>query len=218
LKIPGEAMNNSRVILITKKKTAVTKIIQSYFLPSDPINQSIAKIREIRTKSTHPRLSLVKLLQMKKLFFSAFVFMALASNAQDIKPAEKGVVYGAALSATGEPVSINDLKGKLTNDQYEGKVTGKVKEVCKAEGCWIKLERKDGSTVMVRAKDHSFVMPTSIEGKTVVVEGTASVKEVTEEMRKHYAEDAGKSKKEIAKIKGSEKDVQLAAKSVMVID
>jgi len=173
---------------------------------------------EILPKSIHQQLSLIKLLYMKKLFFSAFVLLALASNAQDIKPAEKGVVYGAALTAAGEPVSINDLKSSLTNDQYEGKVVGKVKEVCKAEGCWIKLERKDGSTVMVRAKDHAFVMPTSIEGKTVVVEGIASVKEVTEEMRKHYAEDAGKSKKEIAKIKGSEKDVQMAAKSVMVIN
>jgi hypothetical protein len=155
---------------------------------------------------------------MKKLFFSSLVLFALASNAQDIKPAEKGVVYGAAVTATGDAVNVNDLKSKLTNDLYEGKVVGKVKEVCKAEGCWIKLERVDGTTVMVRAKDHSFVMPTSIEGKTVVVEGTASVKEISEELRKHYAEDAGKSKKEIAKIKGPEKDVQMAAKSVMVVD
>ncbi|HVG41580.1 MAG TPA: DUF4920 domain-containing protein [Chitinophagaceae bacterium] len=155
---------------------------------------------------------------MKKLLLSSLILFAVAANAQDIKPAQKGVVYGTAISAEGEVVKTDDLKSKLVNDQYEGKVTGKVKEVCKAEGCWIKLERADGSTVMVRAKDHSFVMPTSIEGKTVVVEGSATVKEVTEAMRKHYAEDAGKSKKEIAKIKGSEKDVQFAAKGVMVLD
>jgi len=37
-------------------------------------------------------------------------------------------------------------------------------------------------------------------------------------MRKHYAEDAGKSKEEIAKIKGAEKDVQFSAKGVKVLD
>jgi hypothetical protein len=52
----------------------------------------------------------------------------------------------------------------------------------------------------------------------VLIEGNATVKEVSEEMRKHYAEDAGKSKKEIAKIKGPEKDVQFAATGVKVLD
>jgi hypothetical protein len=90
--------------------------------------------------------------------------------------------------------------------------------VCKAEGCWIKLQRADGSSMMVRAKDHAFLMPENIVGKTVLIEGNATVKEVSEDMRKHYAEDAGKSKKEIAKIKGSEKDVQFAARGVKVLD
>jgi hypothetical protein len=93
-----------------------------------------------------------------------------------------------------------------------------VVEVCKAEGCWIKVQRKDGSAMMVRAKDHAFLMPENIVGKTVLIEGSATVKEISEEMRRHYAEDAGKSAKEIAKIKGSEKDVQFAAKGVKVLD
>ena len=72
--------------------------------------------------------------------------------------------------------------------------------------------------MMVRAKDHAFLMPENIVGKTVLIEGAATVKEVTEEMRKHYAEDAGKSKEEIASIKGSEKDVQFAARGVKVLN
>jgi hypothetical protein len=93
-----------------------------------------------------------------------------------------------------------------------------VVQVCKAEGCWIKVERKDGTTMMVRAKDHAFLMPENIVGKTVLIDGSATVKETSEEMRKHYAEDAGKSKEEIAKIKGSEKDIQFAAKGVKVLE
>jgi len=140
-------------------------------------------------------------------------------NAQDKEKvqAAKGVVYGA-VAEEDKAIAIDDIKSKLVNDQYEGQIKAKVVEVCKAEGCWIKVAKKDGSTMMVRAKDHKFLMPENIVGKTVLIEGNATVKETTEEMRKHYAEDAGKSKAEIAKIKGSEKDVQFAAKGVKVLD
>ncbi len=61
-------------------------------------------------------------------------------------------------------------------------------------------------------------MPENLTGKTVVIEGTASIKEVSEDKRKHFAEDAGKSKEEIKKIKGSEKEVQFVAGGVKVLD
>ena len=156
---------------------------------------------------------------MKKFLFSAFLFLAVAANAQDKEKvqASKGVVYGE-VSAEDKAIAVDDIKSKLVNDKYEGQVKAKVVEVCKAEGCWIKVAKKDGSAMMVRAKDHKFLMPENIVGKTVLIEGNATVKETTEEMRKHYAEDAGKSKEEIAKIKGSEKDVQFAAKGVKVMD
>ena len=156
---------------------------------------------------------------MKKLFFSALLLIAVVANAQDKEktPAAKGVVYGV-VSEENAPVSADELKGKLVNDQYQGQVKAKVVEVCKAEGCWIKVKRANGAAMMVRARDHAFLMPENIVGKTVLIEGSATVKEVSEEMRKHYAEDAGKSKKEIAKIKGPEKDVQFAATGVKVLD
>ncbi len=159
---------------------------------------------------------------MKKIFFGAFLFFAFAATAQDTPekektPAAKGVVYGK-VSDESNAVSPDELKSKLVDDKFQGQVKGKVVEVCKAEGCWIKLQRADGTSMMVRAKDHAFLMPENIVGKTVLIEGNATVKEVSEDMRKHYAEDAGKSKEEIAKIKGSEKDVQFAAKGVKVLD
>lgn len=159
---------------------------------------------------------------MKKLFFSALVLFTVAAQAQDTPekektPAAKGVVYGKVSEETNA-LSPDELKSKLVNDKFEGQVKGKVVEVCKAEGCWIKLERADGTSMMVRAKDHAFLMPENIVGKTVLIEGNATVKEISEDLRKHYAEDAGKSKEEIAKIKGSEKDVQFAAKGVKVLD
>jgi hypothetical protein len=157
---------------------------------------------------------------MKKLLFSFLMLAAVAVQAQesDIKPAAKGVVYGEAIAAQGNTVTPANLQANLVNNAFEGKITGKVKEVCKSMGCWITLDNADGTTLMVKSKDHSFFMPQNLVGKTVVVEGTASVKEVTEAKRKHLAEDAGKSKDEIKKIKGAAKELQFIAKGVEVLD
>lgn len=159
---------------------------------------------------------------MKKLLLSFLVLGALHVQAQDhnseIKPAAKGVLYGSEIAATGDAISTNDIQAKMNNGVYEGKVTGKVTEVCKAMGCWIRVSKADGSTLMVKTKDHAFFLPQDLVGKTIVMEGSASVKEVSEEKRKHFAEDAGKSKAEIKKIKGSEKEVQFIASGIKVLD
>ena len=156
---------------------------------------------------------------MKKLLFAAAVCLSMAVTAQDKEKvqAAKGVVYGE-VAETKNTVSPDEISTKLVDNKFEGQVKGRVVEVCKAEGCWIRLQKADGSSMMVRAKDHAFLMPENIVGKTVLVDGSAMVKEVSEEMRKHYAEDAGKSKAEIAKIKGPDKDVQFSARGVKVLD
>jgi len=158
---------------------------------------------------------------MKKLVFFSFILFSLVATSQEaseITPAAKGVVYGTAPIEQGDAVNPNDLQAKMANGAFEGKVTGKVKEVCKSMGCWITLEKADGTSLMVKSKDHGFFMPENLTGKTVVIEGTASIKEVSEEKRKHLAEDAGKSKEEIKKIKGAEKQMQFIASGVKVLD
>jgi hypothetical protein len=156
---------------------------------------------------------------MKSIIILMLIGFTLSTNAQikEKVPAAKDVVYGQ-VSEEASPVIVDELASKLVDNTFTGQIKGKVAEVCKAEGCWIRLQKADGTSMMVRAKDHAFLMPENIVGKTVLVEGSATVKETSEEMRKHYAEDAGKSKKEIAKIKGSEKSVEFAAKGVKVLD
>ena len=72
-------------------------------------------------------------------------------------------------------------------------------------GCWAKLQREDGSTVMLKVKEHEFSMPKNIVGKTVVAEGTAEIKKTSVSMMKYYAKDAGKNKEDIEKIKEPKK-------------
>ncbi len=156
---------------------------------------------------------------MKKIFSVLLaVLMAAIINAQEVEPAKPGVVYGKYSENNITPVSVNDLEKKIGDSKFEGKVQGKVLEVCQAMGCWARLQREDGSTVMIKVKDHEFAMPKDIVGRVIVAEGKAEVKETSVSMLKHYAEDAGKSKEEIDKIKEPKKEVIMTIKGVKVVE
>jgi hypothetical protein len=150
---------------------------------------------------------------MKQLFLFLFAVMAsVMIYAQDPTPAAKGVTYGAGTTNEGV-ISVN----KMPADKFSGKITGKVVEVCQEKGCWMKVEKADGEKLMVKFKDYGFFMPKNIEGKEVVLEGEAIVKEVSVKQQQHYAKDAGKSEEEIKKITQPKKETQFIAKGVLVL-
>lgn len=157
---------------------------------------------------------------MKKRYslLLAGLFAATSALAQtEIAPAKPGVTYGKAITPD-EAIAMNDLHHKLKTDTaYTGKIEGKVVEVCKKKGCFMKLERASGEPVMVKFTDYAFFMPQDIVGKTVVVEGRAKVNETSVERLRHFAEDAGKSKEEIAKITAPKKDIVIVADGVVVV-
>lgn len=154
---------------------------------------------------------------MKHLFiliiafsFSAFLY------AQEPTPAAKGVTYGAGTTAEGA-IAVTELGSKMNNDKFNGKIQGKVVEVCQDKGCWMKIEQPNGENLMVKFKDYKYFMPKNIVGKDVVLDGEAIVKEVSVKQLQHYAKDAGKSDEEIKKIKEPKKEVQFVAKGVLVL-
>ena len=142
--------------------------------------------------------------------------MALSATAQQPAPAAKGVTYGAGASNEGA-IAVNDVEKNLKDNKFQGKVTGKVVEVCQEKGCWMKIERANGEKLMVKFKDYGFFMPANIVGKEVVLDGEATVKEVSVKQLRHYAQDAGKSKEEIEKIKEPKRELQFVAKGVLVL-
>ena len=110
-----------------------------------------------------------------------------------------------------------DLNSIITSKEpKEIKIKGKVTEVCKAEGCWLRMETASGS-MMIRMKDHKFFVPVSMQGKTIIANGTATLKETSVDMLRHYAEDAGKTKEEIAAIKDPKKEIVLQATGILVL-
>ena len=131
-------------------------------------------------------------------------------------PADKGMVFGAKVEATNT-IKADALADALAKDEKSPvKVEGKVVEVCKAEGCWLRMETATG-TMLIKMKDHAYLVPLSLTGKTIVAEGTASVKTTSVDMLRHYAEDAGKSKDEIAAITEPKKEVVMQATGILVL-
>ena len=126
----------------------------------------------------------------------------------------------------GDKIALeNPMKVRAMTEQYNAmklddsintKLIAKVDEVCQAKGCWMKLNLEDGNQVMVRFKDYGFFVPKDIAGKKVIIEGKAFVAEVSVEEQRHYAEDAGKSSEEIAKINEPKRTYSFEAHGVLL--
>ena len=154
---------------------------------------------------------------MKKLLLAVLLFSGISAMAQPPNvPAEKGTNFGAKVKSKGavSPDQLVDLLGN--KNEAEVKVKGKVAEVCKAEGCWLRMETANG-TMLIKMKDHAFLVPLVLNGKTIVAQGIATVKETSVEMLKHYAEDAGKTKAEIDAITEPKKEIVMQAKGILVL-
>ncbi len=158
---------------------------------------------------------------MKKLYslfvFSLFTLVAIAQP-PDV-PAETGSTFGETIKAEGA-MSVEEMikyvESRNEGEKVEVKIQGVVTKVCEKEGCWIKVKSPNGD-MMVKMKDHKFLVPVALNGKTVVIEGIAQQKVTSVKELKHYAEDAGKSKKEIDAIKEPKKELVMQAKGILVV-
>lgn len=102
-------------------------------------------------------------------------------------------------------------------ESAEVKLQAEVITSCVKKGCWMDVKLQDGSSMKVRFVDYGFFVPTEgLEGKTAILQGTASKEVITEAMRRHYAEDAGKSKEECEKISGDISELTFLAEGVLI--
>jgi hypothetical protein len=105
---------------------------------------------------------------------------------------------------------------KVEDVVVEGKVTG----VCQSKGCWMTLissKNADTPPIFVKFKDYGFFMPLDLAGGRVIMKGSA-IKTVTSvDELKHYAEEEGKSKDEIAKITAPKEEFKFMASGVQIL-
>ncbi len=131
--------------------------------------------------------------------------------------AQEGKVYGKEFTKDGAyPASeLSDRMGDKTEVPHVVLV-GEISEVCQAEGCWMKVKNEGGPDVFVKFVDHAFLIPKDLAGHKAYVNGTAIRKTVSVDDQKHYAEDAGKSESEIAKITEPKVELRVNATGVII--
>lgn len=158
---------------------------------------------------------------MKKIFMTLMMAVSIcALHAQPPNvPADKGANFGEKVSAENA-ISVSDLTNAFAKKdaakKMEVKLKATVTEVCSKEGCWIKIKGTTGN-VMVKMKDHKFLVPLVLNEKEIIIDGIAEEKVTSVEMLKHYAEDANKSKAEIDAIKEPKREIVIQAKGILVL-
>ena len=129
------------------------------------------------------------------------------------------VSYGAQITPE------NSLTKSEVTERYaalaEGDTTivkfeAPINEVCASKGCWMRLDIANEEQVFVKFKDYGFFVPTDTKNGTAIVEGKAYLEEVSVEELRHMAEDAGKSKEEIAAITKPERELRFMADGVLL--
>lgn len=118
----------------------------------------------------------------RNLMLSAAVTLLLAGPALAAQ-------YGASLPA-GEATAVS--AALAAGPSAEPRLfSGRITEVCQKKGCWAMLEH-EGQAVRLTMHEHAFFLPKDYRGQARVY-GTLSKIELSEQMAKHLAEDAGKS-------------------------
>lgn len=124
--------------------------------------------------------------------------------------------YGEKINAENA-VSVNEMQAELLSEgSFEGKVRGEIKEVCTNKGCWMTISLPDGELMRVTFKDYGFFVLTDSQGYPVILEGKATKSVTDVAALRHFAEDAGKSEKEIEAIQADEESFTFEATGVII--
>lgn len=159
---------------------------------------------------------------MKSLLFlaltSLFLFGCASKSAEPVAIGDQNeAYYGEKITMDGA-IPLSDLIAKVNETgTFEGKVEGEITGTCAKKGCWMTLKNDAGDDIRVKFKDYGFFVPVEgQEGKTAIMQGIAWQDTVSVEMVQHYAEDAGASAEEIAKITEPEYNVGFLANGVVI--
>lgn len=157
---------------------------------------------------------------MKKLAF-LFIAISLFTFTADAQKSKKGKInsYGEAFVAENV-ISLSELQEKMkTETRFACVFEGSIVQTCQKAGCWMEVAMPVGDGMTVFMKDHAFAVPLEkCEGKKTYVKGEAYYKELSVAYLQHLAEDAGKSKEEIAKITEPQKQLVFSASGVQIVE
>lgn len=162
---------------------------------------------------------------MKKLFLPLCALglwacsTAPQNNQEAVQETANELQFFGETIDSSQAQSFAEIQGlALSEGMAEGTLKGTILETCDKKGCWMEVAT-DTDTLFVKFKDYGFFVPTSgVEGKTVFMQGLASLDTVSVDELRHYAEDAGKSEAEIAAITEESYEVRFVANGVIIRD
>ena len=155
----------------------------------------------------------------------AIVFILISCNNTNENPILNSKSESKSYKFYGKVISQDSIqnleveKESLMNTGIKSsKISGRIVETCSKKGCWMTLDTGE-DTLFIKFRDYAFFVPTdSVEGKQAIIQGDLFLDTITVEMLKHYAEDAGKSKDEIAQITEPSYDVGFTADGVIIAE
>ncbi|WP_299821428.1 DUF4920 domain-containing protein [uncultured Pontibacter sp.] len=164
---------------------------------------------------------------MKKTVLSLFAVAALAACNQTAPTTDTAEATATTETAAAENIYGSDfaeenivsteqlqtlVQGK---DSVEAIVSAEVVESCQAKGCWMDVKLADNSTMKVTFRDYGFFLPIEdLKGREVVFTGTAKRELISVDDQRHYAQDAGKTKEEVAAITEPKEELRFVADGV----
>jgi hypothetical protein len=159
---------------------------------------------------------------MKRLLLILPVFiLAISCNKKETKTESKPVYasFGEKItkeSAVSKEVLLEKYKTLKKGDTLSIKVSSKINEICQNKGCWMTLDLGNNETAFVKFKDYGFFVPMNAQKRNTIIEGKAFIEETSVAELKHYAEDEGKSEKEIAEITAPKTEYKFLANGVLI--
>ena len=163
---------------------------------------------------------------MKYLVY-LFTICTLSACAQTEPNKVEGLPEG--VDSYGEVIENKDvmttetLMAKLApmtdTDSLDCTFSGVIQGTCAKKGCWMTVDVGAEDEMRVRFKDYGFFVPVEGQsGNKTVMRGKAFKSVTSVADLQHYAEDAGKSKEEIAKITEPEVAIGFLADGVLIYD
>ena len=147
----------------------------------------------------------------------AYLFIILISiTLNEANSQNNSNIYGDNFSS----INLEDftfIESDFTeNNKMPLKIKGEILSTCPKKGCWMRV-RAEEDTILVRFKDYGFFVPKQgVEGKEVIINGDLSIDTLSVPQLRHYAEDAGKTSREINNINDPEITLSFLATGVII--
>ncbi|MBT8186243.1 MAG: DUF4920 domain-containing protein [Croceitalea sp.] len=151
--------------------------------------------------------------------FNTFIAVFLLALSQPLlaQITTDGNAFGVAFELNKEHAGNWAVYETLkANDTTSTQLSGQITEVCQSKGCWMKVTIANDKEVLVRFKDYGFFVPLDASQKETIINGKAFISELSVDEQRHYAEDKGATKEEIAQIITPKKTLRFEADGVII--